>query len=433
MKRGISKSKVFFWLCIVALICCALYSAFASIDRNYPYDTKVHFTGFVAAEPDVRMDGVRYTIQTKAYGNVYTKYALFPRFYYGDMLDVSCKLTKPEQIEDFAYDKYLARYDMFAICDNATINKIGEGSGNSAMRTILKLKESVAERIRILWQEPHASFMAGLLYGYRGGLGSLNDLFSATGVTHIVAISGYNISIVSAILMKICTYMLIPRKKAFWCIVVGIIGFLIFAGLSASVVRAGVMGIIVLLAGQMGRKSRVLNVLVLTATIMAISNPYILLYDAGFQLSFISTIGLIYLSPKIEKYFTKVPEKFALRESVTSTFSAIIATLPLILFQFKRLSIVAPLVNVLILWLIPWIMAIGFFAVILSYIFMPLGIALSWIAYMAMEYIIRVVTFFAHIPFATFDFQIPIYVMIVGYAMLFIIMRKRKKAVSTQL
>ena len=93
-------------------------------------------------------------------------------------------------------------------------------------------------------------------------------------------------------------------------------------------------------------------------------------------------------------------------------------------------SVVAPLVNVLILWLIPWIMVIGFFAVMFSYFFMPLGIVLSWIAYMTMEYIIRVVTFFAHIPFATFDFQIPIYAMIAGYAMLFIIMRKRRKAGS---
>lgn len=431
MKRRtlISKSKIFFWCCVATLICTALYSAYTSITKNYPYNSYVEFTGFISSEPDVRLDGVRYIVQTEQYGKVYTKYMLFPRFLYGDILDIKCKLTKPEPIEDFRYDMYLARYGVYAICGNPSIMKIGEGEGNIVMRHILKLKESVAIRVNELWQEPHASFMAGLLYGYRGGLGSLNDLFSKAGVTHIVAISGYNISIVSVILMKICVHLLIPRKKAFWCIVVGIIGFLIFAGLSASVLRAGIMGIIVLLATQLGRKSRVLNVLVLTATIMALINPYILLYDAGFQLSFISTIGLIYLSPKLEKYFTKIPEKFALRESATSTFSAIIATLPLILFQFKRLSLVAPIVNVLILWLIPWIMAVGFFAVLFSFIFMPLGIALSWIAYIAMEYIIRVVTIFADLQFATFDFGIPIYAMIAGYAGLFFVIRfsSRKK------
>lgn len=373
------------------------------------------------------MDGVRYTVHSEEFGNVYTKYALYPRLYYGDIVNVSCTLAKPKQIEDFAYDKYLARYDTFAICANAAMTKIGEGRGNPAMRAILQIKESVAARIRILWQEPHASFMAGLLYGYRGGLGSLNELFSKTGVTHIVAISGYNISIVATIFMKLCAHLLIPRKKAFWCIVSGIICFLIFAGLSASVVRAGIMGIIVLLATQLGRKARVVNVLALTATIMALSNPYILLYDAGFQLSFISTIGLIYLSPKLEKYFIKVPEKFALRESVTSTFSAIIATLPLILFQFKRLSIVAPLVNVLILWLIPWIMAIGFFSVLCSFVYAPIGVAFSWIAYAAMEYIIRVVTFFAHLRFAMLDFHIPIYGMIAGYIALFFIVKNKSR------
>lgn len=411
----ISKSKVFFLLCLLYLIGTAFWSSRGYTPPEFPYDTKVSFKGYIVAEPDVRIDSVRYIILSEKFGRVQIKHNLYPRFSYGDTLKINCKLRKPEPIENFRYDMYLARFNIFATCSHPYVSLLENTQGNVLMRSILKLKEIVAERINTLWPEPHASFMAGLLYGYRGGLGSLNEHFSRTGVTHIVAISGYNITIISMILMKAFSYMLIPRKKAFWLIVFGIICFLIFAGLSASVVRAGIMGIIVLVARQLGRPSRVANVLLLTAVIMTIHSPHILLWDAGFQLSYISTIGLVYITPKIEKYFMRIPEAFALRESVMSTFSAIIATLPLILFQFKRFSIVAPIVNVLILWIIPWIMSIGFFAVVLSYIFYPFAILLVWISYFGMEYIIRVVKLFSALPFAAIDMSFSVWFMVVGY------------------
>lgn len=420
----VSKSKIFFWGCLVYLVCVAFYSIYIDAEHTYPYDTLQTFMGHIAAEPDVRTDGVRYIINTESFGRVLVKSQLYPRFSYGDVLRVKCVLRDPEPIEEFRYDKYLARFHIYTTCSRPFIAKIDGTKGNVFMRTILRLKERVAYRINELWPEPHASFMAGLLYGYRGGLGSLNELFARTGVTHIVAISGYNITIISTILMKLFSYMLIPRKKAFWCIVVGIVTFLIFAGLSASVVRAGIMGIIVLLAKQLGRPSRIANVLMLTATIMAIHAPYILVWDAGFQLSFISTIGLVYITPKLERYFLKIPESFALRESVTSTLAAIIATLPLVLFQFRRLSIVAPLVNVLILWIVPWIMTVGFFAVVLSYVLLPLAKFLVWISYMGMEYIVRVVKLFAALPFAAVDISFSIWIMVIAYIGLWIYVQK---------
>ncbi|PLX27123.1 hypothetical protein C0581_03665, partial [Candidatus Parcubacteria bacterium] len=312
--------------------------------------------GYVSAEPDVRLDGVRYIVNVRsvetrfiasskynqniasntetrsivyvrAQGKIYFKSGLYPRFAYGDKLELQCSLRAPEPVEDFRYDKYLARYRVFVICQEAKIRKIGYGEGGRFLRGIFGVKNVVAERINILWHEPYASFMAGLLYGYRGGLGELNELFSRTGVTHIVAISGYNITIIATILITLCTHLYIPRKKAFWIIAGGIIVFVIFAGASASVVRAGIMGVIVLLAKQVGRASRVGNVMMLTAVVMSLQNPYILMWDAGFQLSFISTLGLVYLVPVIEKPFVKLPEVFGIKESLVTTLAAIAATL----------------------------------------------------------------------------------------------------------
>jgi competence protein ComEC len=394
---------------------------------------KQELTGYVVAEPDVRMDGIRYIVNIesikdenkKTTGRVYVKSGLYPRYSYGEEVDLNCKLKAPEPVEDFAYDKFLARYKVFSICEGARIRKASnELKGNILFREVLSLKEVVAERINELWHEPYASFMAGLLYGYRGGLGQLNELFSRTGVTHIVAISGYNITIIAMLLITFCLQLYIPRKKAFWFVVSGIIVFLIFAGLSASVVRAGIMGILVLVAKQMGRMSRIGNVLVLTAVIMTLHNPFILMYDAGFQLSFLSTIGLVYLSPHIEKWFTRVPEAVGIRESLIATLSATIVTLPLILFQFGRLSIVAVPVNMLILWIIPFIMTIGFFAVVISFLFLPLATVIAWIAWAGMFYITSVVTWFSGLKFAAVDMRVPVYVMIGMYIVLLYYLKK---------
>ncbi len=387
----------------------------------------------ITAEPDTRLDGVRYILavqeleNNKINGKIYLKSNLYPRYNYGDKLSLFCQLKKPEAIEEFRYDKYLARYGVFSICQTESIKLITKKQASIAMAGIFGLKNMVAEKINKLWHEPFGSFMAGLLYGYRGGLGSLNDKFSRTGVTHIVAISGYNISLISNILLNFFIYFSVPRKKSFYLVVSGIIIFVIFAGASASVVRAGIMGIIVLIAKQSGRKSQIGNVLILTAVIMTLINPYVLVWDAGFQLSFLATVGLVYLSPIFNKYFTKIPDKLSLKENLVSTLSAIIVTLPLILFQFGRLSVVAPIVNILILWSLPWIMFLGFVAVFCSFIFLPVAKVFSWLAYAGMEYIVKIVSFFSDLSFAAVDFNFNFYCLVVSYLILFYFIFKQRK------
>lgn len=403
------------------------------------------FTAYISAEPDVRIDGVRYIVRRNKIQETrykrekyYIKTELYPRYSYGDELHITCRLERPEPIEDFRYDMYLARFGVFALCKNPKIEKIGEGEskgegkgGVILYRGIFKLKDHIAERVNQLWHEPHASFMAGLLYGYRGGLGELNDLFNKTGVTHIVAISGYNITIIATILSTLCVHILIPRKKAFWFVVSQIALFVIFAGMSASVVRAGIMGIITLLAKQMGRLSRVGGVLLLSAVIMTLANPFILIWDAGFQLSFLSTVGLVYMTPIIEPRFSKLPDFLGIRESFVSTIAATLATLPLILSQFGRLSIVSVVVNVLILWMIPVMMGVGFFAVLGSFIFKPIGIVLAWVGWLGLSYIILIVKWFAALPFASVQFSFSPVMMVLTYVMMaWLIVRATKKSLK---
>ena len=401
-----------------------LISLFAFIRYNFalpPTDFKLPtgeqtFTAFVAAEPDVRQDSVRYIVKAISNKKVYLQSSLYPRYQYGDVLEITCRLERPEPFDGFRYDMYLARLGVFAICRDPALTKVGAGGGSVILSKILSFKDRVSKRVNTLWHEPYAGFVAGVIYGDRAGLGRLTEDFNRTGVAHILAISGYNISLIAKYLLIVCTYLWIPRKKAFYLVAALIAAFVLFVGAGGSVVRAGVMGFLVLLAGQLGRLNRVGNALALTAVLMSLYNPFVLVWDAGFQLSFLATVGIIYLPPLFASRIQKIPLPEGLKEIIVSTLAAIVATLPLILYQFGRLSLVAPLVNVLILWIIPWVMLGGFVSLVLSFVFFPIGQALAWLTLIPMKYVTAIVSWFSSLPWSAVDFHLPWWAMLALYA-----------------
>jgi len=186
------------------------------------------------------------------------------------------------------------------------------------------------------------------------------------------------------------------------------------------------MGMLVLLATQLGRLSRITNTLAVAAVIMVLVNPKVLFFDAGFQLSFLATIGLVYLSPLMEKWLRWLPQILEIRQTLTATLSAIILTTPLILWQFGRFSLVAPLVNVLILPAIPVAMGFGFITGLLSLVWLPAGQIFGWIVWTILSYIIFIVEKFSTVSFASFSIgNISWWWLVVGYGILiFILFRK---------
>ena len=412
-----------FRLALLIILCAALgYIWYAlHVPVQISQSTKQTFTAIITKEPDVRQGSVRYVLESAdVAGGVYMILQPYPRYAYGDVLSVTCKFKKPEPIEDFQYDKYLLSQGAAWQCSGAEVKKIGTGDGNILMTQILGAKAAVAKQVTLLWHEPYSGLIAGLLYGYRGGLGSLDEDFKRTGLTHIVAVSGYNVSLVVALLLPILYRLRIPRKKAFWLVVAGIITFVLFTGASSSVVRAGVMGMLTLLASYWGRSKGVGTLVVVAAVIMTTINPFVLLWDPGFQLSFLATLGLVYLSPHIA---ARLPAKFppVFAESLSSTLSAIIMTLPLQLSLFGQLSVLAPLANVLVLWSIPWLMIGGAVAVCFSLIFFPLGQLAAWLTFALMFIIVGVVRLLASLPFAAVETQIPLLVS-VGVYVLFLVL-----------
>ncbi|MCX6811541.1 MAG: ComEC/Rec2 family competence protein, partial [Candidatus Berkelbacteria bacterium] len=195
-------------------------------------------------------------------------------------------------------------------------------------------------------------------------------------------------------------------------------------GASSSVVRAAIMVILVLAAPLLGRYAKSINILVLTAFVMILFNPLILRYDLGFALSFLSISGLVLLSPLIIKKFEKgklAKTPSAIKAPLIETLSAQIFAFPLILYSFSRVSLIAPLSNILILPFIPLTMFLGFVAAILGMISKFLGEIFAYFPFFFLKYMIVVVKLTSKIPFASIEVnKFPIILTILIYILIII-------------
>ncbi|MBU0767393.1 ComEC family competence protein [Patescibacteria group bacterium] len=393
---------------------------------SYANSKLVTIHGIISAEPDRRPMQTKYTVEvhtlTNSSGTVIpvtgktliTDNEQWPEFDYGDGVEVTGKLERPEPIEDFHYDRYLSRYDVYSVMYRARLTRIDEGHGNPFFAVLFKTKQSFEYQINRLYAEPHASFLAGLLTGSRKGIPDhLLDDFQITGLTHIIAISGYNITIVISVIAGMLFWL--PLRQRFIPSIIAIAAFTLFVGASAAVVRASIMGILGLMALQAGRQSHTRLAILWTLFFMLMWNPKYLWYDAGFQMSFLAVIGLTELASHLERWFTKVPKVLGIREALQMTIAAQICAVPLIVLLFGRLSLIAPIANVLVAPAIPLAMLFGFIGTVLSFIWFPLGQIFAYIAWAFLQWIVLVAKILAHVPFASVEVPWISISFIIGY------------------
>ena len=244
--------------------------------------------------------------------------------------------------------------------------------------------------------------MGGLILGESIFSDELREKFINTGTIHIVALSGYNITIVAEWIMKLFKFL--PLNFGIGVGIFSIIFFVLMTGGVSTAVRAGIMAVLVLIARATGRTYDVGRALLLTAVIMIIFNPMILRYDVSFQLSFIATVGVIYFTPKIEKYFLWVTKRFGLKMFFCYD-SDVYFVLPFILYKMGNLSLVAIPANILILPFIPFTMLLGFLTGFVGLISYFIAIPFGYISYLLLHYELGVIDILSSIPFASFQFQ----------------------------
>ena len=229
-----------------------------------------------------------------------------------------------------------------------------------------------------------SSLAAGILLGVKGQMPyEFYQQLVSTGTLHIVAASGFNVMIVASVLMQVLSKLLAKG----WAIAGGVVGigvYVLLSGASASVVRAGIMGSLTLMAYYFGRPAEARRLLWVTAGVMLLFDPLYLM-DIGFQLSFAATAGLLYLAPAMQK----LPQIPLLKEYLYPTLAASAATIPIILYHFGRVSWISPLVNMLVLPLVPLIM-------LLSALTLLGGQVVAWLAYVPLSWIVQMIYLFSY-------------------------------------
>ncbi|MES2225570.1 MAG: ComEC/Rec2 family competence protein [Patescibacteria group bacterium] len=375
-------------------------------------DRKVVLEGSVVALPDMRESENRVTVEvTKDRGRtrIIAAVPLYPSVHVGDRIRVSGVLKKPQPFatdggRTFAYDAFLRKDGVYALMQPASAESMGEDGRLTLrfLRVLEYIKDAFIELLTRALPEPESALAAGLVVGGKQGLGKiLLEAFTTAGMLQIVVLSGYNVMIVAETIFRALSRF--PRRAAGLVAGASIICFVLAAGAGSSALRAGLMALFAISARASGKKYQVLRILTITFFLLALWNPLLIVYDPGFQFSFLATLGLIIGSPMLEIRLVRLRSPF-LREAVATTLAAQIGVLPLLLWQTGNLSLVAVPANVLAMPAIPFAMGLSTLAALVA---TPLGLLLSTLplvagfpAYVLLSYVIHVATIAAALPLA---------------------------------
>ena len=395
---------------------------------------KITVEGIIFDEPVVKDSGATLVVDFKKIifasssipvsGRGIIKTDNYPEFKYGDIVKITGKLDKPENYSStstesiFDYVSYLGKDNIFYEMDFAKTDFVSSGHGNFVKSFLFKIKNSFITNINRVISEPQSSLLSGILLGSRSSIDKkTSETFRIAGLSHLVALSGYNITVVSEAIMKLLSFL--PRSFALSGGVLGVILFVLMSGSSSTAVRAGIMSLVVILANVTRRKYQITRALIFAGLFMIVINPKVLVFDISFQLSFLATVAIIYVSPILKEKFHFVTEKFSLREMVSSTISAQILVLPLIIYKMGLVSFVALPVNILVLTFIPTIMLLGFLTGLFGYIWIVLSIPFAWATWFLLSYIIKVSEFFAGLPFSHTEIKyFPVIFLVVSYSVI---------------
>jgi competence protein ComEC len=401
----------------------------------YLNGNSVKAIGIVYDEPEFKESSVwlRAELKNGYQGKVLIKTKPYAKdFQFGDEISFEGKLEEPENFLDFDFKAYLAKEGIYSIVNYPKLEIIENNQGSAIKSFLLKIKNSFEGKINSILPEPESSFLGGLLLGERQSLNAdLKEKMQKSGTSHLVALSGYNITIICSAVLSLLLFFGLRRGIAFWLSVLFVILFVLMTGASASVVRAGIMGVLFLLSQKIGRLYHPRNALFLAGLGMILINPKILRFDFAFQLSFAATLGLIYFYPFFERILKSDKSSFLnWRSILATTLSAQIAVLPLIILRFGYFPIVSPLSNIFILSLIPITMLLGFLTGVLGFVFLGLAMIFGFLPYLLLKVEILIISFFGSFKFAIISLdkirEWVFWLAIVVVVVLFVYLQKRR-------
>lgn len=362
------------------------YLNLETAQRNLVFDEEIEFSGVVVGEPRGFDNYQAFDVEVEEplAGRVRVLTSPLAQLRYGDLIKIDGRIRPPAT----RVDKPVIFFP--------NIEVVGQHRGFWLKEKLLVFKGVLVGQFREVLAADEVALLSGVTFGVRSDFTkSFRSQMSASGTTHLVALSGYNIAILVMAMAQTFGYFL-SRRKTFYLTALVIFLFVMMVGAEPSVVRAAIMGFLALLAREVGRIYSMRNAIVLTAATMTLFNPTILIHDVGFQLSFVSLLGLVYLSPALKKLFRFKDAGFAgWRESVLITLSAQLAVMPIIIQVFGEFSLTAILANTLILAFIPLTMLLGFLLASISLLYSYFGFLAAKLVGLLLAYEILVIKFFA--------------------------------------
>jgi len=414
-------------LCLLALGGGALHyqSALPPHDNTqisyYNDRGNVTLRGVVSLDPDVQDKTTRLKLAVESIeingelktvsGMVMLYVPRYPAYAYGDLLEVSGKLATPVNFADFDYQAYLAKQSVYSTMLYPEIKLDSGGHGLAFLDMIYGLRHSLANVLAQTLPEPQASLAQGIILGLRGNIpDDVNTDFARSGTTHVLAISGMNLTILAGLLSLVLGRLIGKRYYLYIWLTLALIWFYTaISGASPSVMRAAIMASLFLMAELLGRQKNAGPALCFAAAVMIAFNPLVL-WDVSFQLSVLSMAGIVFLYPLLLGLVTRWIERVRNRdiglgsslnlvlESFAMTLAATLAVWPASAAYFGMVSLAAPVATLLAVPVLPAIMILGSLSALAGLLFLPLAQVIGWVVWLFTTYLLLVARGFAHLP-----------------------------------
>lgn len=392
--------------------------------QQFPENELITFETSVTSLPKISSRGQRVSLTLPNSQRVSAQFSLDPALSYADRIKVQGKV---QYFKAMPAGRQAENGNKIAFMNYPEFSIIEKGT---EVNLIIKVRENVTDLFNSSLSPVQSSLMLGIVFGIKQEMPvGFYDNLQKTGLLHVIAASGMNIAMAAGFLVGLFG-LFFKRQFALILSIFGIVIYAFLAGFEASIVRASIMGILVISAQLFGRQNSSFLGLFAAGFIMLFLNPS-LIFDVGFQLSFMATLGLIYLRPlfSLNQKVKHLIQKSIIGEDLTTTISAQIFTLPILIINFGSYSLISILVNGLLLWTVPIIMAIGGVGALSGLIFEPFGRLISYFSLPLLIYFENAVNFFGRFD-TQFELQELPVLIVCGYYLILIsiiwVIRRRK-------
>ncbi len=412
-------------------------------ELNELYGKQITFQGYIDSEVEQDGDKLvfilkadRKPVSAKLIVNVYGRSGsgLADKIGYRTRLSLSAVINKPKPATNpggFNYERYLASQGISGtvnLLNGQGMSVVGKEPGGWINKLGFKIKNKVLGIVEHCLDKNQAGLLSGMIIGYKDGLDeNAFQAFSRAGLTHIMVASGMNVAFIILPLMFLFNKLRLGNKTSSIITIFVLILFVFVAGFSASVVRAVIMGIIILSGKIIMRETDIYTSISAAALILLFINPYTI-YDIGFQLSFMATLSLVMFYPPIKKAVThrRIPEIVA--DTLAATLAAQLGVIPVTLYYFNNLSLISVISNLLVVPLVQVITIIGFIMVFAGLLNIHLAVLIGYINNSFLSFVLFVTEISAKVPFASLKLPTPpIWMVLLYYIFILYLFKFRQR------